>query len=178
MRQVLVGTAFLTSLLAFVLTAGSGLFLAGVEQSGERRLGVVLAAAGVVAFGAVLLLVFAPPALFRRPLNRALAVVATVLGLAPLAALAAAALFFVGSPFGSAIPRLDWALFVLGLVFALGAASVAALGYLRTTGRAPREPERPEGSLYAPLAAAPARSRDDADRSAFEIDDDVRVRRA
>lgn len=168
----------MTSLLAFVLTAGIGLFLAGVEQSGERGMGVVLIVAGLVAFSAVLLLVFAPPAFFRRPLNRALAVVATVLGLAPLAALAAAALYFVGSPFGSAIPRLDWALFILGLVFALGAASVGALGYLRTAGREPRDPERPEGSLYAPLAAASARSRDDADRGANEIDDDVRVRRA
>ena len=178
MRQVLIGTAFLTSLLAFVLIAGTGLFLAGVEQSGERGFGVVLTVAGLVAFGAVLLLVFAPPASFRRPVNRVLGVVATVLGLSPLLALAAATLYFVGSPFGSAIPRVDWALFVLGLAFALGAVSVGALGYLRIVRPLPRGPVQPEGALYAPLAEAPARGRDEADRSAIEIDEEVRVRRA
>ena len=190
MRRILNGLALVTSALAFIATTGTGLFLAGVEQSGERGLGVLLAAAGAAAFGAVLYLVFAPTAYFRRRASKALGVLAAIIGLLPLAALSAAALSFVGVPYGSALPRLDWTLFAVGLLFGLGALAIAALGFVRTAPGGLRSSARQsvaesagdaeslETALYAPLLAESARKVVDNDRRSIEIDDDVRVRRA
>ena len=171
MRRLVTGIAFLTSLLAFLVTAGTGLFLAGIEQSGERAAGVLMCVTAIVAFGAALLLVF------RRPQSRALAALAALLALVPVAGLTVAALVFSGLPVGSAIPRLDWSVFAVGIVFALGAVSIAALGFLGTPPRAAPEAEPPEASLYEPLLAETARRAVEIDRNSVEIDENVRVRR-
>lgn len=177
MRRIIIIIALATSLVAFVLIVGTGLFLAGIIQSGERGLGVLLAVAGSVCFGSVLVLVFAPE-LLRRPGMRALGAVAAVLGVVPLAALSVAAFAFVGVPFGSLIPRLDWSVFGGGVMFAAGAVAVAALGWLRTAKRARPKAGRPEPSLYTPLVAQSARNAVEIDRKSIEIDEDVRVRQA
>jgi hypothetical protein len=116
-------------------------------------------------------------------------VLAALIGLLPLAALSAAALSFVGLPYGSAVPRLDWTLFAVGLLFGAGALSVAVLGVLRTAPggrRSARQPleqsageaESHETDLYMPLVAESARKVVDNDRRSIEIDEDVRVTRA
>jgi hypothetical protein len=190
LRRILTGLALITSLLAFLAIAGTGLFLAGVEQSGERGLGVLLAAAGTVAFSAVLFLLFAPAAYFRRRATRILAGLAALIGILPVAAISAATLSFVGVPYGSALPRLDLPLFAVGVLFGLGAVAIAALGFVRTaSGGNRRRWAQPRGdnasaaesldtALYTPLVAESARKVVDNDRRSIEIEDDIRVRRA
>ena len=194
LRRIATGLALGTSLLAFLAIVGTGLFLAGVEQSGERGLGVVLAVAGTAAFGAALFLAFAPARVFRGPVGKVLGAMTTVLAVLPVALLAMAAFVFVGVPYGSLVPRLDWTLFAVGLLLALGAVSIAVLGSIRTkrgawsSAQRPvrrddrpgtrQEEEDPEGDFYTPLASNSARAVVDTDRGSIEIDDDVRVRRA
>jgi hypothetical protein len=151
---------------------------------------VLLAAAGTAAFGAVLFLLFAPAAYFRRRATRILAGLAALIGILPFAALSAAALSFVGMPYGSALPRLDWTLFAVGVLFGLGAVSIAALGFVRTASGGTRRrwaqpgddsaspAESLDTALYTPLVAESARKVVDNDRRSIEIDDDIRVRPA
>ena len=190
MKRIITGLALGTSLLAFTTIAGTGLFLAGVEQSGERGLGVILIVGGMAAFAAVLLLAFAPAAYFRPPMGKAIGALAALVGLLPVAALSAATFTFVGLPYGSVLPRLDWALFAAGLVFGLGAVCIAALGFSRTAARADRasgrqappvgrggETDNPEALLYAPLTVESARRVVDDDRRSVGDDDEIRVTR-
>ena len=138
MKRIITGLALGTSLLAFMTIAGTGLFLAGVEQSGERGLGLILLVGGAAALAAVLLLAFGPATYFRRRFGKAIGALAALVGLLPVAALSGAALTFVGLPYGSPLPRLDWTFFAAGLFFGLGAVAIAALGFIRTratTGR-------------------------------------------
>ena len=134
-RRLVAGLAFLSSLCACVVVAGGGLVLLAVESSGERGTGALLALSGTIAFAAAMLLVFAGRGMlarmFTRSGGRALAVTAALLGALPMAALAAAAMHFSGVPLGSATPLLDWLVFALGLLLALGALSVLALGAWR-----------------------------------------------
>jgi amino acid transporter len=178
LRRVITAVALFAGAVTFVLSAGTGLFLAGVEQSGERGAGVLLALAGAVAFASLLFLAVARPAFFRRSGGKAMLGIATLLSAAPVGALAIAALYFVGIPFGSAVPRIDWTLFGVGLALAAGAAAITALGYLRFKDTGARSNAgRPEAALDAPLATDQARRPFDADRGSIEIDDEVRVRR-
>ena len=131
MRAVIAGVALATSLLAFVVIAGTGLFLAAFEQSGARFPGLLMALGGAAAFAAALYVGLAAPARFHSRAAQALAAAATFLAVIPPTALACAALVFAGLPLGSAMPALDWTFFAAGLGFAFGAAAMAALGYLR-----------------------------------------------
>lgn len=140
-----------------------------MEQSGERGLGVILAGASIAAFAALLFLVFAPAGYFRKRAMKAIGAVATLIALLPVAAVSAAALAFVGVPYGTSLPRLDWPLFAVGFFFGLGAASIAALGFIRTAARGAQPPPQPAGAdaatsepenletlLYTPLVGETA----------------------
>jgi hypothetical protein len=178
MGRLVAATALVTSLLASLVVVGTGSVLAGIEQSGERLAGALMAAAGVIAAASVLFLVLAPERIFRRRRNRALAVVAALVGVVPPVGLAAALLVFAGLPLGSAIPSLDWPLFACGIVFALGALAIAWLGYRRARQAPAPEPQLDPMPSDAPTRASLARQAVEIDRSLVEVDENVRVRRA
>ena len=185
MQRVVSALALVTSVIAFLLFAGTGLFLAGVQQSGERGLGLALFVVAVVAFSAVVALAFAPPGFFRRGAGPVMGIGAGIVGAMPPAGIAVAAFTFAGIPLGSALPALDWALFAAGAIFAIGTAAILLLAYGRLprpgdrVSRQPRAaspppPATPSGTsknhedpLHAPLAPRAARTVVD-DRRAAE----------
>jgi hypothetical protein len=160
LRLLLICAVVAATLVAAALLAATGAFLAAFEQSGERVPGVlaVLAAAAMLAAAFVLLRRSGARAAERK--ERAVAAIAGVAVALPLALLAAAAIAFAGSPFGSRTPAIDWAVFSAGVLFAGGAASALVLAWRRG---APPGPRRPEG------AAPPAAD--------YRWDGDVRVTR-
>ena len=131
MKGIVAALAFASSLLAFLVIAGTGLFLAVVEQSGARGSGLLLALGGVIAFAAALYVNFAARAGSPTRGGKAFTAAGTFLAVVPVAALSAAALIFAGLPLGSAIPVLDWTFFAIGVALALGAVAIIVLGYLR-----------------------------------------------
>jgi hypothetical protein len=155
-RPVIAAIAFLASLVAFLVVAGTGIFLLAVENSGERLAGAVLALAATLAFAAAAALVFAPRSTFRPRRGRALAAVLTLLAVAPVAVLAFLA--FRG----------------LAVLFACGAGAIVFLGSDRLR-RPRREPPRIEdlGAAQRQLHAALQQDRDIRMRAGAE--DDVRV---
>lgn len=154
MKRLAAGLALVTSVAAFLVIVGGGLFLAVIENSGERMVGALLALSGAIAFAAVLMLVFARQGGFAGRGGRAGALTAALLGVLPVAALGAGALRVSGLPFGSAVPLLDWTIFFVGVVLALGAAAVLATGYWRMK-EAPPARARPEAVRPASHAAPP-----------------------
>lgn len=130
-KRLIAGLAFLTSLAACLVTVGGGLLLLLIEGSGERGAGALLALAGAVTFAAAMVLIFAATDRFSGRSGRAVAVVAALLGVLPVAALSVAALRFSGFPLGSAVPLVDWPVFAAGLLFALGAVSILVMGIWR-----------------------------------------------
>lgn len=160
MRRLVVGLALLSSIAAFLVIAGGGLFLLAVESSGERGSGALLALSGTIAFAAAMALVFAGSGAFAGAAGRAVVVIAALLGMLPVATLSAGLLRFSGFPLGSPVPLFDWAVFALGVVLGLGALSVLVLGYwrLRERGAIRRRADEPPPAAYRevePQAAAP-----------------------
>jgi hypothetical protein len=150
-RIAIATIAFIAGLLAFLVVCGGGLILLLVPGSGERLAGVLLALLGCLAFGALLLLVFARADFFRRSGGVAAVVIATLLATVPIAGLAGGALVFAGVPFGSAVPLLDWGAFGAGIGFAVGAVAIVALGWSRVAGR------RADPTVPQPVEHRPAR---------------------
>ena len=177
LRRAVAALALLASLVAFAVFVGGGLFLLAVESSGERAAGALLALGGAIAFASALALIFARDGIFDRVGRAVGAATAALLAVLPVAALAFAAFRFAGLPTGSSLPRLDWAVFGVGLLLTLGAASILFLGYLRAVsastkalrvqgyGRAhTNEPARQETSTWAEMP-----------RLRFDAEDEVRV---
>jgi hypothetical protein len=152
-------------ILAAALLAAVGLFLALVVQSGERGVGVVLllVAAGMVA--AMIYLVRSPATLGGR--SKIFALAAVLVGASPLAALAIAALVFVGMPLATRTPFIDWSIVLVGLLFAVGGVCVAILGWERLRSPSPAMATQP---------SPPPRLREAAERP-FDWNEDVRVTR-
>lgn len=130
LKRLVAGLAFLSSVASFLVVVGGGLTLLAIESSGERGAGALLALCGTIAFAAAMLLVFARQGAFAGR-GAVWAIIAALLGVLPVAALSIGALRFSGFPVGSAMPAVDWPVFALGVVLALGAVSVLATGYWR-----------------------------------------------
>jgi hypothetical protein len=176
-RIAIATVAFIAGLIAFLVVCGGGLVLLLVPGSGERLAGAFLALLGCLAFGALLLLVFARTDFFHRSGGVAAVVIATLLAVVPVAGLAGGALVFAGVPFGSAVPLLDWGAFAAGIGFAIGALAIVVLGWSRLW--RPRQ----DVAVPQPVEHRPARLQL---QDAFEHrrasiranrDDDVRVTR-
>ncbi len=196
-RQLVAALAFLSSVAAFLVIAGTGLLLLSIASSGERGTGAMLTLAGAIGFASALILIFARHGAFAGRGGRAGAVTAALLGALPAASLSVGVLRFSGLPLGGPTPLIDWSAFALGLVLALGAASILALGYWRVielppartrTGAMRPPPVRsastgssqavpaPESPLPAPRPqAAQAVQPSLRPESALDDEDDVRV---
>lgn len=132
MRRIICAVAFLSSLSALVAIAGGGLALLVIENSGERGMGALLALGEMVAFAAVMVLLFAKEGTFGEGIQPALAIVLAVVGAAPVAALAFIAIRFAGLPLGSVMPLIDWSVLAAGVLLGIGAIAILALGHRRT----------------------------------------------
>lgn len=163
MRIAIVCAAFASSLLAFIAMLGTGLFLAAVEQSGARGAGLLLGLAGIIAFGSALFLILAPAAYFRDPRRKTIGMAATLAAAMPVAVFGWAAFLFSGLPIASRSPLIDWMAFGSGVVLALGAMCILALGFLRVRGRPEARPP-PPGARLPP-------------EDPYDMDDDVKVTR-
>ncbi len=189
LNRVTATLSFLSSLVSFFVLCGGGAALLVVQNSGERATGALLAFCGAVAFASVLVLLFAPEASFREQTWRAGAVAAAIIGAMPVGGLAAAAFRFAGFPFRSAMPSVDWSIFLAGVALALGALSILALGYRRARTAPDREFEEDEDDGDLDMEVIHMKQIRDAQlhlRSALESaaadardagDDEVRVRR-
>lgn len=142
MKRLTAGLALVTSVAAFLVVIGIGLAAFAIENSGERLNGALLAVGGSIACASTLVLIFARKGSFAGRGGWLGALGAALVGALPVAALGVAALTFSGLPLGSAVPRLDWLMFSAGIVLLLGALSILALGYWRTS-EAPRKAARP-----------------------------------
>ena len=170
--------ALLTSAATFLLATGVGLVLVLVPNSGERTAGIFLLLAGCLALGSVLFLLYAADRGIRGVAGLITAVVATLFAFAPAAALAGAAIFFAGLPLDSVIPLADWSILALGVLFALGACAIAALGYGRIARRHPPEPVIETSDLDAARRQLrDAFERDRAGPLRYDRDEDIRVTR-
>jgi len=114
------------------VVAGGGVALYAIKNSGERGIGALMALCGVLAFAAVMLLIFAPVGAFDVGMRRVGAIGAAVFGAIPPVVLALAAIRFAGIPLGSPMPLVDWSILLAGIFFAAGAVSVLALGQRRS----------------------------------------------
>jgi hypothetical protein len=178
LQRIVAALAFISSLVAFLVVSGTGLFLLLVESSGERGSGALLALAGALAFAAALAVLLAREDALRGPGVQAAIAAAAVLAALPVAALSWAALRFAGLPIGSRTPTLDWAVFSVGVVLALGAVSILLLGYLRLRGRPRRRSTPREADLRAAQRQLRAAIEQDRDiRMTADEEDDIRVRR-
>jgi hypothetical protein len=130
-------SALAASVLACLALLAAGIFLAGISQLGERGAGLLILAGTIVAMVAAGYVLFAPPAFFSGRARRPLAIIAAFLACAPAAVLALIAFLFVGIPYGSTSPALDWSVFTAGIVFALGAICILLSGYWRVVERPP-----------------------------------------
>ena len=178
MRRAIRVVALLTTAATFLLAAGLGLVFLLVPNSGERGAGVFFVLTGCLALGSALFLLYAADRGFRGPAGIATAVVAILLAFAPPAALAGAAIFFAGLPLDSVIPLADWSVLALGVLFALGACAIVALGYGRIARRHPPEPVIESRDLDAARRQLrDAFERDRAKPLRHDRDDDIRVTR-
>ena len=132
MRRIICALAFLSSFSALLAIAGGGLALLVIENSGERGMGALLALGETVAFAAVMVLLFAKEGTFGEGIYPALAIVLSIVGAAPVAALAFIAIRFAGLPLGSAMPLIDWSVLAAGVGLGIGAIAILALGHRRT----------------------------------------------
>jgi hypothetical protein len=176
-KRAVAALAFLASLVAFAVFVGGGLFLLLVESSGERGTGALLALGGMIAFAAALALIFAADDMFDRMGRAAGASVAALIAVLPVAALAFGAIRFAGLPIGSSLPRLDWAVFAVGLLLGLGAASILLLSYWRAMGA----PNATVAHEAQPHASEPAPEKistwAEMPRLQFDAEEEVRVTR-
>lgn len=131
MRRIICALAFLSSLAAVVAIAGGGLALLVIENSGERGMGALLALGEMIAFAAVMVLIFAEEGTFGEGMRQALAIVLAIIGAAPVAALAYIAIRFAGLPLGSVMPLIDWSVLAAGVLLGIGAIAILALGHQR-----------------------------------------------
>ena len=179
MRRAIRIAALLATVATFLLTTGIGLVLLLVPNSGERTGGVLLVLTGCLALGSTLFLLNAADRGFRGAAGIATAAVATLFAFTPPAALAGAAIFFAGLPFGSVIPLADWSILALGVLFALGACAILALGYERLARSGePAEPVLETRDLdTARRQLRDAFERDRARPLRHDHDDDIRVTR-
>jgi hypothetical protein len=139
LKQVLSGLAFLCSLLSLLLIGGGGVALFAIQISGERGMGALLALGGAIAFGAVMVLLFAKQGTFASAAGRAVAIGAAIIGALPVAAIAFAAIRFAGIPLGSGTPAIDWSMLAAGLVLTLGTIAILAIGHRRSQEGQPKE---------------------------------------
>ncbi len=155
MKRPVIGFALLSSIAAFLVIVGGGLVLLLVPSSGEQGAGAMLALSGSIAFAAALLLTLGWGRVPGTAESRAGALTCALLAALPLAALSAIALRFSGLPVNSTLPVVDWSIFGLGLVFALGALSMMAIGYWRMQDALAlrRQPEREEAEALVAAAA-------------------------
>ncbi len=192
MKQAVTTLAFLSAVVGFLVVGGGGAALLIIPNSGELGTGALLAFCAAVALACVMALIFAPLRYFREPTWRAGAIAAAIIGAMPAAGIAAAAFRFAGLPVSSAVPTIDWSVFFAGLVFALGALSILALGYLRsqtpvaTIGG--KQPETEASVVHMQqLRSAQAHLRkalekasaavENQDDGVTQVEDDIRVRR-
>jgi hypothetical protein len=131
LQRAIDALAFLASAVSLLVVGGGGAALLVISNSGEQGTGALLALCAAIAFVSVMVLLFAREARFREATWRAGAIAGAIVGAMPVAALAAAAFRFAGVPFRSAMPLVDWSIFLLGLVLALSALAILALGYRR-----------------------------------------------
>jgi hypothetical protein len=134
-KRAITVCAVLSSLTALVVIVGGALMLARLEHSDAGGASLAIGALAAGAFALTLVLVFAPVGTFRRSGRRPAGIVATFFAALPVGVLGTAAILFVGLPGSAAMPELVWPLRAAGIVLALGAVSVVALGYLRVTER-------------------------------------------
>ena len=132
LKRLVTALALLSSLASLLVIAGGGLALLAIENSGERGMGALLAACSAIAFAAVMALLFAREGAFGGALWKGAAIAAAILGAIPPAGLAFLAIRFAGMPIGSRMPLVDWAVLGIGVLFALGAVSILALGHRRS----------------------------------------------
>jgi hypothetical protein len=195
-KRLVAGLAFLSSVAAFLVVVGGGLALLVIESSGERGAGAALALSGSIAFAAAMLLIFAGEGVFSGR-GSVWAIVAALLGVLPVAALSIGTLRFSGFPISSAVPAVDWPVFALGVVLALGAVAVLMTGYWRWKGRPPvrsapravpmaehppvvlRPPDQPDRAVAGEAAPRPAsgmqRPALRPTPAAYEDEEDIRV---
>jgi hypothetical protein len=178
-QRIVTALAFLSSFAALLVIAGGGLALYSIKNSGERGMGALMALCTMLAFAAVMLLIFARQGAFGDGVRRAAAIAAAVIGAIPPAALAFAAIRFAGVPFGSPMPVVDWIVLLLGVFLAAGTVSILVLGHRRSQ----------EASGPPMIHMQQIRDAQQQLRSAFETDarsrtaaaeerdDEVRVRR-
>ena len=176
MKRTISTLAFLSSLVSLVVVCGAGLTLVAVQNSGERATGALFAFCGAIAFIAVMFLIFAGERRFREQTWRAGALGAAIIGALPVAGLAIAAMRFAGLPVGSAIPGVDWSIFVAGLALAAGALSILALGYRRARQTTPagateviRTQQIQDAQLQLRTALRSAREAEDADVRVHQV---------
>jgi hypothetical protein len=134
-KRAITVCAFLSSLTALVVIAGGALMLAGLEHTDASGASLAISALATGAFALTLVLVFAPIGTFQNRRRRPAGIAATFLAAMPVGVLGIAAILFVGLPGSTAMPELVWPLRAAGIVLALGAVSVVALGYVRVTER-------------------------------------------
>lgn len=192
MKKAIVALAFLSSVVSFLVVGGGGGALVAIANSGEQATGALLGFCGTVALACVMVLIFASEARFRESTWRAGAIAAAIIGAMPSAGIAAAAFRFAGLPIGSAMPAVDWSVFLAGTLFTLGSISILVLGYLRS--QTPMQPAATEedGAEEADVirmqairnaqdqlrsALEDAGALEEEDAGALEEEDGVRVRR-
>ena len=182
MRRITTVLAFLSSVASFIAIVGGGLALLAIEVSGERGMGALLALGGIVAFAAVVALIFAREGAFGWGVWKGVAIVAAVVGAIPPAGIAFFAIRFAGLPFGSRMPAVDWTVLMVRILFGLGAIAILALGHRRSQEIIVESEEAPVVHMQQ------IRNAQQQLRSAFEAEalkrqagadyeDDIRVRR-
>jgi hypothetical protein len=119
------------ALVAAAMLMAMGAFLVAFDESGARVVGGVLVAIAAALLAAVLYLVRVSDSRFAGSGGSMRAIAAASVGGVPLAVLALIAMSFAGLPIGSRTPLLDWAILTIGMFFAVGAACVALLAWLR-----------------------------------------------
>jgi hypothetical protein len=181
LRRLTTVLAFLSSVASFIAIAGGGLTLLAIEVSGERGMGALLALCSIVAFAAVMALIFARDGVFGGGIWRGVAIAAAIVGALPAAGIAFFAIRFAGLPFGSRMPVVDWSVLLVGILFGLGAISILALGHRRSQEVIEESEEAPVVHMQQIRnAQQQLRSASQADvpsRPADDYDDDIRVRR-
>jgi len=184
LKKAIVALAFLSSVVSFLVVGGGGAALVAIANSGEQATGALLGFCGTIALACVLVLIFASEARFREPTWRAGAIAAAIIGAMPSAGIAAAAFRFAGLPIGSAMPTVDWSVFLAGILFTLGSVSILVLGYLRSqTPMQPAEEDDDETEEADVIRMQQLRNAQERlrsaleDAAALEEDDGIRVRR-
>ena len=169
MRFLVVSAAFIASTVAFIAALAIGLFLAGVDESGMRGTGLLLAGGAVVAYAAALLIIVGPPRLFRGR-GRVLAWLAALIAIVPLLAISGAALSVSGNPLGSTAPTLEYPAFAAGVLLAVGAAALVRLAVSKPRGARPATlPGAAPQVERSPEQGPPSRRADDDDEEEVRV---------